>query len=59
MVDPSTAMFFALASSRLTAPWTLCTTERFWTSVLDRVSEVLATRVAAVLVVKAFDALTL
>ena len=51
-------MFFALASSKLTAPCTSLTTEVFFTEVLDFVSDVLATRDATVLVVELSEALT-
>jgi hypothetical protein len=59
MVDPSTATFFALAESMLTAPCTFFTTEVFLTSLEEFVSDLLATRLATVLVVELFDALTL
>lgn len=59
MVDPSTATFFAVASSMLTAPCTFLTTEVFLIALKESVSDLLATRVATVLVVELFDALTL
>ena len=50
MVDPSTAMFFAEADSKLTAPSTLCVTARVSMFVSECMSDLLATRVATVLV---------
>ena len=59
MVDPSTAMFFAVAESKLTAPSTLLTTCVLLTAVEELSSDLLAVRLATVLVAKSFDALTL
>ena len=58
IVEPSTAMLVAEASSRLTAPSTLSVTLVLLTEVLDFMLELLATRLATVLVAKLFEALT-
>jgi len=52
-------MFFAEAESKLTAPSTLCVTERVSTFVLECVSDLLATRLATVLVDSLSEAILL
>jgi carbonic anhydrase len=59
MVDPSTAMFFAVAESKLTAPCTSLTTWVVLVADSELSSDLLADRLATVLVAKLFDALTL
>ena len=58
IVDPSTAMLVASASSRETAPSTLFVTREFLTEWSELVSDVLAERLVTVLVAKSFDLLT-
>jgi hypothetical protein len=57
-VDPSTAMFFTEAESKLIAPSMSLVTEVFLTEMLDFDCVSLATRVATVLVAKLSDLLT-
>jgi len=59
MVDPSTATFFAVAESRVTAPSTFLVTLVFFTELKESTFDLLATRLVTVLVEDVFDAVTL
>jgi hypothetical protein len=54
-LEPSTAMLVAVASPMLRAPWTLSVSAKLFTAVLELVSDLVAARLATVLVAKAFD----
>lgn len=58
MVDPSTAMFVAVASPMLNAPWMLSVSAKLLTAVLELVSDFADARLATRLVAKSFDLLT-